>query len=163
MAGDHLVAVASWLTEQYPATLHTLSDLGAIVDRKAPNRAAELGAVQAAVKQLDAAGLVAYYHHVAMSQVGVLHREGLARVAAGEPLATVAADVEPDRPVTIVRTRSGQYAAWHLTAMRLPAGAPTGVGGAMGATPDLALAALRARVTAELDVPSGQRVAHRGP
>lgn len=157
MAGDHLVAVAGWLVEQHPATLHTLGDLGTIVDRKAHGRQAELDAILAAVRRLDAAGLVAYYHHAAMSQVGVLHHDGLLRVAAGEPLATVAHDVEPDRPVTIVRTQSGEYAAWYLTAMRLPAGAPiTGIGGARGATPDQALDALRACVTAELDVPPDQ-------
>lgn len=148
MAGDHLTAVAAWLTAQ-PHNHHQLGDLGSIVDKQAPDREEQLTAVRAAVDLLDLLGLVVFYHHAASASVTARHREGLAQLAAGEPLPKVAEDVEPARPLTIIRLRPGEYAAWYRTAMALPAGAiTTGQGGALGATPDAALAALRARVAA---------------
>lgn len=148
MAGDSLVAVATWLGAQ-PHNHHQLTSLGTLVDRQAPDREEQLAAVRAAVELLDLLGVVVFYHHAASASVTVRHREGLARIAAGESLPEVADAVEPARPLTIIRLRPGEYAAWYRTAMALPAGAiTTGLGGATGATPDGALAALRARVEA---------------
>lgn len=145
MAADHTAAVARWLTAQ-PGNHHQLSELAAIVDKTAPDRKVELAAVLAAVELLDTLGLVVFYRHVAQSAVAAPHRDGLQRIAAGDNLAEVARVVELARPVTIVRV-CDRYAAWYRSPLRLPVGATTiGNGGAFGATPDDALAALRHQV-----------------
>lgn len=155
MADDLLAAVAGWLADQLH-NQHQLGDIVRALAKTTPERQAPVAAVQAAVELLDVAGLCTV-HHGSMSSVFARQRDALRRVADGEPLAAVAADVEPDRPVTIVRVQSGEYAAWYLTPMRLPACATTlGLGGALGPTPTEAYAALRARVTSELDVPPDQ-------
>lgn len=145
MATDYIAAVAGWLSDQ-GTDMHRLGALGQVVDDTTPDRKRELDAVYAAVERLDILGLVDFHHHVAMAVVTVRHRAGLRRLAAGEPLALVAEDVERDRPVSILRIRGG-WAAWYLSTLRLPAGAGvTGVGGQLAATPDDALAALRHHV-----------------
>lgn len=146
MAADHTTAVSRWLTDRL-ADMHQLGALAQLVDDDTADRQHELDAVYAAVERLDILGLVGFHHHVAMPVVTIRHRAGLRRLAAGEPLTVVAADVERDRPVTILRIRSGGYAAWYLPTLLLLAGsAETGVGGVLGATPDEALAALRHHV-----------------
>ncbi len=143
MAGDYLVPVAHWLAN-HRADHHQFADLGAVVNKTAPARTAELEAVRAAVELLDAVGLAVFYHHSTQAAVAAQHRAGLRRIAAGESLTVVAQAVELDRPVTIVRVRPDQYAAWYRSPLRLPVGATaTATDGALGATPDEALAALR--------------------
>lgn len=147
MATDYTAAVAAWLSVR-AGSHHQLAELGALVAKTVPNRDAELEAVQAAVERLDALGLVALYHHQPPA-VGVQHREGLRRLAAGKPLDEVARDVEKTRPVTIVRTPTGEYAAWYRSPLRLPVGAAVAAAGAViGADPNAALAALREHVRA---------------
>lgn len=117
-------------------------------------------AVIAAIERLHQLGFVRV-HHGAAPAVAVLHRRGLERLAGGEPLPTVAADVERDRPVTVIRTATG-WAAWHLPVLLLPAAACEGrpaFGAAVGATPDEAVAALqhRARLACSLEpLPLGE-------
>ena len=147
MVDDRTVAVAQWLS-RHQGSHHQFSELGALVDKKAPDRQAQLEAVRAAVLRLDALGLVIFYHHT-MPAVATRHRAGLRCIAAGEPLGTVAQAIEPQRPVTLIRISVDRYAAWYRTPLRLPVGATTaGIGGVYGSTPDEALAALRAQAFA---------------
>lgn len=155
MATDYTAAVAGWLAA-HAASHHQLAELGGIVAKTVPNREAELEAVRAAALRLDTLGLVVYYHHQPPA-VGVQHREGLRRLAAGEPLDVVARDVERTRPVTIVRTESGAWAAWYRSPLCLPVGATVAACGAViGADPNTARDALRehARALAGLADPS---------
>lgn len=156
MGGDYLMPVARWLTEQ-SSDHHQLRELAVLVDGTAEDRRTELEAVRAVVERFDKLGLVAFHHHVVTTSVMTWHRGGLRRIAAGEQLATVAQDVEAARPVTIVRIRPDSYAAWYRSPLQLPAGATAaGVGGVCAATPDEALAALRAHTlqAALIDVPT---------
>lgn len=161
MSTDYLAAAARWLTEQ-PYNHHQVADLArALGVRSTRDGYAQLEGIQDALERLDVAGLCVVYHGTAAA-VAVQHRDALRRVAAGEPLPAVARDVEPRRPVTITRVPSGEFAAWYRSALRLPAGADAaGVGGALGATPDAAYAALRDSVTRRLQespdpTPTGQ-------
>jgi hypothetical protein len=147
MPADYLQTVARWLNEQ-PGDRHQFAMLAELADPTAVSRQVEMEAIRTAAERLDALGLVGFHHHVAMPMLAVLHRDGLRRIAAGEALVAVAQDVECERPLTIVRTCYGDYAAWYLSPLRLPAGADKGVGGALGSTPEDAFAVLRARARA---------------
>lgn len=152
---DYTIAVARWLVEQ-TGSHHQLAELAPLVQRSTPGRDAELEVLRAAAMRLDLLGFIVYYHHTPPA-VAVAHREGLRRLAAGEPLREVAQDVERARPVTILRTASGQWAAWYRSPLRLPVGATTAAAGAaLGPDPNTALAALRERVTAQLGDPPDQ-------
>lgn len=159
MAGDYLVPVAGWLAN-HPGDQHQFRELAAeLLSGVEHDHQAQLAAVRAAIERLDALGFVVYYQHVVQSVVSTQHRDGLRRIAAGEPLAEVAQSIEHCRPLVIIRIGADQYAAWYRSVLRLPAGASTtGTSGVFGATPDQAQAALRqqARVTAGLDTPPDQ-------
>lgn len=162
MTGDYLAAAAGWLTEQ-PHNHHQLAELVRALAGASPReRQAQLGPIQAAVEYLDLAGLCVVYHHGATSAVAVRHRGALQRVANGEPLAAVARDVEPSRPLTIIRVQPSEFAAWYRTPLRLPVGATNlGIGGVLGATPNEAYAELRDGVTRQIDVPPDQTQTRR--
>jgi hypothetical protein len=152
MAADLVVAVAAHLAgrpeRQRHVPLGSLTDVvddaeNAGVDRE--NAAAD---VQAAVERLDRLGLVAMVHHVGAPAVIVLHWRELRRIAAGEPLPAVAAEVERTRPLTVIRISPGRWAAWYQSTLRLPVGAALGVaddGAGVGCTADEAVAELQAR------------------
>jgi hypothetical protein len=85
--------------------------------------------------------------------VAVLHHEGLRRLAAGDPLPDVAIDIERGRALTIIRTANGQYAAWYLPVLLLPASACTGKPdwtAAVRATANEAVEALQQQIRAAL-------------
>lgn len=149
MGGDYLVPVAAWLAAQR-RDQHQLAELmTAIVDKSVPDRRNELEAIRDVVERFNAIGLVVFHHNVQMAVVTAQHRAGLRLAASGVPLMTVAEAVEPDRPLTILRTAPDRYAAWYLSALRLPAGASnSGAGGACGPTADEACGALREQVRA---------------
>lgn len=160
MAGDYLAAVAQLLAS-HPKQHHGLGAFAAVVAADEPDRQHELEGVRAAIELLDALGLVAFNHHVVASSVAVLHRAGLRRLAAGEPLAVVADDVERGRPLTVIRVAPDRWAAWYRSTLRLPAGVALGIAddqAAIGKTADEAVAVLRqrVRVTAGLDTPPDQ-------
>lgn len=158
MGADPIVAVAANLAARPENQWHVpLAALAGVVDAAVENTGCEReqGAenVQAAVQRLDVLGLVAMVHHVAAPTVVVLHRRHLRRIAAGEPLAEVAADVERGRPLTVIRISPGRWAAWYQSTLRLPTGAALGLvddASAVGSTADEAVAGLVARTQAAL-------------
>jgi hypothetical protein len=158
MGADLVVAVAAHLAARPEKQRRiALAALASVVNETAETtdcgREQAGEDVRAAVGRLDALGLVATAHHVHGAEIVVLHRRQLRRIAAGEPLAAVAADIERTRPLTVIRISPGRWAAWYQSTLRLPVGAALGLvdgDNAIGRTADEAVAELAARTQAAL-------------
>lgn len=140
-----MIAVAAYLASQSRCQVY-LGAFRAIADEHGA------AAVRAEIQRLHTLGFVRI-HRGRNPIVAVLHRDGLARLGAGEPLPAVAADVERDRPLTVIRTQDGRYAAWFLSVLLLPSSACVGRADStavIGATAEEAEQALRRRARAAL-------------
>lgn len=149
---DLVPTIAGWLANQ-PHTQVPLAALSRALP-EGDERVLVAVDVRPVVRRLHILGFVRA-HHGLPPRVSVLHREGLTRLAAGEALAAVAADVERSRPLTVIRTADGQYAAWYLPVLLLPAGAGLGQpdwAAAVAATADEAVAVLRQQAQAACDL-----------
>lgn len=148
-----LQAVARFLANQ-PHPQIPLADLARVLPRGGTGAYRQLvgSDIRAVAQRLHILGFVRV-HHGRHPTVAVLHREGLGRLAAGEPLPAVAADVERTRALTIIRTTNGQYAAWYLSVLLLPASAYEGKpdwAAVVAPTADEAVDALRRSVRGAL-------------